>query len=102
MLILEKNYSDSSLSLKKVSEMLGVSESYTSRIIRKKTNMPYIKHLMGIRIEKSKELLLSGISIENVAAQCGYLSISGYKKAFKQYTGMSVFAWIQHSNRVNN
>ena len=52
---------------------------------------------MRIRIEKSKEFLLSGIPIESVAEKCGYLSISGYKKAFKEYTGVPVSVWVQQA-----
>ena len=95
MLILEQNYSNPSLSLKTVSDSLGISESYISRTIKNKTHITYVQHLIRIRIENAKEMLLSGISAEKTAEKCGYLSLSGFKRAFKEYTGMTISTWLK-------
>ena len=95
--IIERNYQDPSLSLSYVSSTVGVSESYISRVFKKKTNTSYIKQVIRIRIEKSKELLLKGVPVEEAAPACGYVCLSSFNRAFKQYTGMTVKAWLNQS-----
>lgn len=95
--IIEKNYQNPSLSLTEVSNMLGVSESYISRIFKKKTNSSYVRYLIKVRMEKAKSFLLKGMTAEETAVLCGYPNVSSFRRTFKQYTGITVTAWL-HQN----
>jgi len=96
--IIEKNYHDSQLSLATISQMIGVSESYICREFKKKTNATYAKYLTRVRMEKAKNLLANGITPESITELCGYTNISGFRYAFKKYTGMTLSSWMDRNN----
>nr|WP_300094631.1 response regulator [Sedimentibacter sp.] len=86
-----KNYRDSELSLSNISKDLHVSESYLTRIIKKKTNMSFSEFLTKLRMEEAISLILSDSSISslNVSEKTGYKSQHYFCKVFKSYTGMT-------------
>lgn len=95
--IIAKNYQNPDLSLSMVSEMLGISESYITRIFKKSANTTYVKYVIRIRMEKAKELLLQGYTQEETIKHCGYLNISSFKRSFKNYSGMTVSEWLREN-----
>jgi len=95
--IIEKNYHDPELSLASLSETLGVSESYISRVFKKKTNVSYTRYMTRVRIEKAKTLLSDGKEVEEIALICGYLNLSAFSRSFKKYTGITVRAWLEQN-----
>jgi two-component system response regulator YesN len=86
-----KNYADSELSLSSISKKLHVSESYLTRIIKKKTNMSFSELLTKLRMEEAISLILSDCSISslNLSEKTGYKSQHYFCKVFKSYTGMT-------------
>lgn len=86
-----KNYKDSELSLCKISKELHVSESYLTRIIKKKTNMSFSELLTKLRMEEAISLILSDLTISslNISEKTGYKSQHYFCKVFKSYTGMT-------------
>jgi len=61
-----KNYTDSELSLKSMANKLHVSESYLTRVIKKKANMSFSELLTKVRIEAAISLMLSDTSLSNL------------------------------------
>lgn len=86
-----KNYIDSELSLSNISKDLHVSESYLTRIIKKKTNMSFSEFLTKLRMEEAISLILSDSSISSlsISEKTGYKSQHYFCKVFKSYTGMT-------------
>ena len=96
----ENNYKNPDLSLTMVAAEFGVSESYITRVFKKITNTTYVNHVIRIRMEKAKDLLLKNESVEHIITECGYLNVSSFKRSFKKYTGMTISDWKKNPNRI--
>ncbi|MBP3626881.1 MAG: response regulator [Clostridia bacterium] len=77
------------LRMDKVAEYFGYNYSYFSRIFKKKIGDSFSDYIAAVRLERTKELLKKGISIEQIAEEVGY-DISYVKKKFKMETGLSI------------
>lgn len=77
---------DHDLSLGLLAQSAGVSESYLCRAFKSKTQMTPIEYLVKVRIQKSKELLVSSpaLTIGEVAARVGFHDISYFCHVFKR------------------
>jgi len=51
-----------------------------------------------VRIEKAKELLKSGMSVEKVIENCGYFNVSSFKRAFKKHTNMTISSFLSRDS----
>lgn len=88
---LYQNYSNSELTLSIMAKQLHVSESYLTRIIKKKTNMNFSELLTKIRMEEAITIILSNCftSSLEISEKIGYKSQHYFCKVFKTYTGMT-------------
>ena len=78
------------LTLKIVSDSVGLSEIHFSRIFIKHTGNSFTDFLTFIRIEKAKELMSStDMKIYEIAAKVGYSSTEHFSRMFKKITGSS-------------
>jgi len=90
----------SDISLSDISEHIGFSPSYTSRIFPKITGMNFKTFVNTSKIEYAKKLLAGGYSIPDVMNTIGFLSRKSFNRAFNQYTGMSPGNYVQqYTNR---
>lgn len=99
-----KKYVDShiqsDISLSDISEYIGFSPSYTSRIFPKVTGMNFKTFVNTNKIEYAKKLLADGYTIPDVMTAIGCLSRKSFNRAFNQYTGMSPGSYAQqYTNR---
>lgn len=77
------------LSLQEVAEHAGMNATYFSLLFKEEMGITYIKYLTGLRIERSKELLCTGLSINEVSKQVGYYNVRHFSEVFKKTTGMT-------------
>jgi len=78
------------VTLNHVARILYMNPSYTSRIIKKVTGKNFIDILMGIRIEKAKELMLStNTKSYEIAESVGFNDAKYFSQVFKKQTGMT-------------
>ena len=98
MAIIEKEYPNPNLSLAYIAEKLDMNASSISREFKHKTNTKYIEYLTGVRIEKAKELLGQGMSVEDVIQNCGYFNVSSFKRAFKKHTNMTISSFLSKNS----
>ena len=98
---IQKNYSNSELSLNLVAENFFISTSYLSKIIKNKTGHNFTDYLNKLRINRSIELLKSSknYTIKEISDMVGYNSQHYFSRAFKNYTGKSP---IQYKKEVLN
>lgn len=69
---------------------MHLSREYLSRYFKKHTGKTISEFLLEIRISRAKEMLRnSSHSVSDIAAYCGYPSVSNFQKAFKKVTGVS-------------
>ena len=77
------------LRLTDVADTLMFSVSYTSKLFKQYTGIPFVKYVALVRIRESIESLLEGKkSIEQIAADCGMPNSKAYTTAFKELYGI--------------
>lgn len=85
---IDQNY-DKELRLEDVAATLSFSISYTSKLFKKYTGIPFVKYLAYVRIRASLEDLLEGKkNIEQIAAACSMANSKAYTAAFKELYGI--------------
>lgn len=87
---LETHYNDYDLSNETLSQVSGISTVYFRKIFFEIYHSAPMKYVQTIRIEKAKDLLLSGdYLVGDVAAAVGFSNIYHFSKTFKKMTGCS-------------
>ena len=79
------------ISISALAEMIKVTPTYLGIIFKKVYNITPQKFLTNIRIEKSKQLLVSNknMSLSDVAINSGFNSESYFCNTFKKYIGIT-------------
>jgi two-component system response regulator YesN len=77
------------LSLGMVSQWVGVSENYLSRLFMKNVGESFIQYVTNLRIEESKRLLKKGYKIIELSEKIGYVNAEHFSRVFKKVTGVS-------------
>lgn len=86
---IDRHYKEN-LHLTDIANTLMFSVSYTSKLFKKYTGIPFTKYISIVRIRKSIEDLLEGKkSIEEIAADCGMPNSKSYTTAFKEIYGIA-------------
>lgn len=83
------NYA-SNITLEDISQLFGYNRSYLGKIFSKKMGQNFNSYIDQVRIERSKELLLSDDSkVYSIAARVGYKNVDYFHIKFKKYVGIS-------------
>ncbi len=87
---LNENYA-TKISLDKIARNMYLSPVYISKIFKEETGESPINYLIKIRLEKARDILLSGDggSIKHIANTVGYDDVYHFSKLFKKYYGIS-------------
>lgn len=88
--IINEQYSDPTLSLKKICGELHISSSYFSSLFKDAFNMTFIECLTSVRVEKAKELMInSEMRSYEIAELVGYNDPHYFSVIFKKNVGQS-------------
>lgn len=91
---IQKNYSDSRLSVEALAEVAGYTPNYFSKLFKEMTGINSGEYIRKIRIGKAKELLQNHeYKVSDVAEICGYINSSHFYSAFKKDVGMTPSAY---------
>lgn len=83
------NYS-SNITLETMAPLFGYNRSYLGKIFTKKMGQNFNSYVDHVRIEKSKELLLSdNAKVYHIAERVGYRNVDYFHIKFRKYVGMS-------------
>lgn len=93
--IVEKNYSDSYFSVEQLVDQIAMSERQLQRKLKAVFNQTPAEFIRYYRLKKSKELLLAGKSISNVADLVGFNSSSYFSRSFKSTFDQSPSEFIK-------
>ncbi len=78
------------VSLSKIALELGYSLTYISIIFKKETGLSFRDYLTEVRMEKSKEMILTtDKTISEIASLVGYEDDTFFYKSFKRYFGVT-------------
>ncbi len=90
----DKLYLKEDLSLRHLSEIIGVSENYISETLSQYLTTNFFQFINGYRIEHSKSLLMNTAqNIADIAFAAGFNSKSTFNTAFKKTTGKTPSAF---------
>ena len=88
--IINKNFSDSALSVASLALKAGISEAYFRREFKACFGASPIEYIRTIRTEHAKMLLRSGLySVSETALESGFESISYFSSTFKKLCGIT-------------
>lgn len=87
--ILKSHYMQN-ISLREMAELVNVTPSYLSRLIKKELGKTYLDYVHGLRLEKAKDLLSNKVlKIMEVANKVGYVNAYYFTRMFKKKYGMT-------------
>lgn len=86
---IEKNYANPDLCVNSLGEYFNFSPSYLSKRFKEETNKNLLVYIHQVRIAKVKELLLSDMTLEEIARKVGYQSSDILSRNFKKYEGVT-------------
>ena len=77
-----------------LAKLSGLSQSQFARAFRGATGSPPHRYLLGLRIERAKQLLeRTDAAIIDIALKCGFEQPSHFATMFRQFVGMSPRCW---------
>ena len=85
---IESNYSKK-LTLLDIAGAVHANRSYISRLYKQKTGVNLFDAINRYKVEKSKEMLLSGLKVYEVAERVGFDDVAYFSKVFKKHEGCS-------------
>ena len=91
---------DTSLSLKKLSELLETNQTYLSNVVNKYFGCNLKELVNSYRVEYAKELLDSGrCTLNDLPCSCGFASKSAFYSAFSRIVGISPLSYQSRERR---
>jgi len=86
---LEDHYREP-VSLEETADHTGISASHLRHLLLRETGSGFSVHLLQIRIAHARNLIESSSgNIKNIAADCGFNSLTFFYRVFKRLTGMT-------------
>lgn len=96
---IERNYFNENLCMSEISEKMGISQTYITRLLKKELGMTFIDYLTSVRIEKAIILLDDPTTkIYEVAELVGYSTQHYFSNVFKRYMGISPLDYKRRSS----
>lgn len=77
------------INLEDLAEYMHYSPTYTSKMFKSIFNQTFKTYLTNRRIDIAKKLLISGVSVNDVAISTGYNNTGSFIRTFKKMTGIS-------------
>jgi AraC-like DNA-binding protein len=90
-MLLKENLENADFKLTDALKKYGYNPDYLRRSFKKHTSLSPLSYLNSLRIEKAKELLVFEhfLSVDQVAARCGFNDSFYFSTAFKRHVGES-------------
>jgi len=87
---IHKHFTDSSLTVAELARMSGMSDTYFRRLFEAEFGMPPLRYINRLRLTMALELLRSDYySVQEIAARCGFQTVSYFSFFIKRETGLS-------------
>lgn len=89
---IDANY-NRELSLDILADALGLSAKYLSRVFKQILGVNLSDYLAYVRVEKIKELLLTPMTLDQIAQQTGITNRTTFTRTFRKLEGMTPSEW---------
>jgi len=90
---ISSNY-NKSLTIDNMASQVGMSRAVFHRKFKQSTTMSPMQYIKSIRLNSGAMKLISGMNVNEVATQVGYISYSQFSREFKRMYGQSPKRWI--------
>ncbi len=98
---IDEHYADEDISLNTVSTVANISPNHFSSIFSQEMGVTFIEYLIGKRMEKAKELLMTtDLRSSEIAYQVGYKDPHYFSSTFKKTQGMTTREYRARGNRT--
>ena len=88
---IQENYQDCNLDATQICEAFNLSPPSFSRMFRREKGITMLDYVHTVRLTHVKEMMLeTDLSLQEIAAQCGYFSFWTMSRAFKKYEGVNL------------
>lgn len=84
------------LTVAQIAASAGFSKYYFLRLFKARTSYTVTRYLNLLRCDRAKQLLLSGCTVKETAALCGFENLSYFTKVFKTHTGFLPGEILKH------
>ena len=105
LMLSQKPYLNSELSLTDLGEMLSMSKHQLSQVINSEFGMNFYEFVNGYRLERFKTVALSPenrhLSLLGIAFECGFNSKAAFNQFFKKKEGMTPTEYLKGLERKN-
>ena len=93
---IKDNFTDPSLSVKKIADIYFYSEKYLSSLFKKNTGVKFTEYLNELRISYAATLMdEKKLSVSEVALRCGFSDPLYFSKVFKKTIGVTPSEYIK-------
>ena len=98
--LIEEQYMNADMCVVSLADQVHLSQTYLSALFKRTIGHSISEHLLNLRVEKSKRLLIEGdIRLGEIAGLVGYNDANAFAKAFKRATGLSPAKFRQKYQR---
>jgi len=95
---IQGNYTDPTLSIKKVADIHFYSEKYLSSLFMRTMNKRFTEYVNELRISHARNILReSSLSVSEAAARCGYSDPLYFSKVFKKLMGLTPSEYMKQN-----
>ncbi|TDF90595.1 response regulator transcription factor [Paenibacillus piri] len=92
---IQRNYKND-VSLQDVSDIVGVTNSYISRLFKEECRMGFTEYLNHVRVEHAKHYIEHGeLKLKEIVSHVGFNNYNYFFKVFKEMTGMTPLEYEQ-------
>ena len=84
-----ENHFTESISAKTIEEKFFVSLNTLNSLCYRHADMSFWQYVITLRMKYAKELMMSGVSVNQAAAMCGYNDYSAFYRAYKGHFGVA-------------
>ncbi|WP_026660592.1 helix-turn-helix domain-containing protein [Butyrivibrio sp. AC2005] len=90
---IQEHYTEQGFSVSGIADEYGFTVSHLSRTFKSVMGTGLLDYIQKLRVEKAKELLEEGASVNDAAVGSGYLDAKALTRAFKRYEGITPGAY---------
>ena len=97
----QKNYTDSELSLDKLASEFNLSYTYASKIFKDETGQNFLPYVTQLRFNFIKKMVIeSNTPIKDIIIQAGYLDVANFMRKFKKSEGITLGQYRQNNRKI--
>lgn len=85
----EENYMDAALSVNSMADQFHMSANYLSKVFKEVGGEKLSQYIHKVRLIHAKELLMTGVKLDDITIRCGFGSQRTFLRIFKQYEGVT-------------